>query len=66
VDDLLAHFGVRAIVVGHTTEDSVESLHGGRVYAIDAGLKVGRGEVWIWERGRIFRGLKDGQRVSLD
>jgi hypothetical protein len=66
VDELLACFGVRAIVVGHTTEGDVEALHGGRVYAIDAGLKEGRGEVWIWERGKAYRGLKDGQRVPLD
>ncbi|HXC17202.1 MAG TPA: metallophosphoesterase [Holophagaceae bacterium] len=66
VDELLAYFGVRTIVVGHTTEGSVEALHGGRVYAIDAGLKEGRGEVWIWERGKTYRGLKDGQRVPLD
>jgi len=66
VDDLLAYFGVRAIVVGHTTEGSVEALHGGKVFAIDAGLKEGRGEVWIWERGKAYRGLKDGQRLPLD
>lgn len=66
VDGLLAAFGVRAIVVGHTTLDRVTALHGGRVYAIDAGLKEGRGEVWIWEGGKAFRGLKDGQRVPLD
>ncbi|HET6331174.1 MAG TPA: metallophosphoesterase [Holophagaceae bacterium] len=66
VDELLAYFLVRAIVVGHTTEGSVESVHGDRVYAIDAGLKEGRGEVWIRERGKTYRGLKDGQRVPLD
>ena len=66
IDELLATFGVKAIVVGHTTEDSVEALHGGRVYAIDAGLKEGRGEVWIWERGKTYRGLKDGQRLPLN
>ena len=66
VDALLAYFHVRAIVVGHTTEGSIEALHGGRVYAIDAGLKEGRGEVWIWERGKTYRGLKDGQRLPLD
>lgn len=66
VETILAAFGVRAMVVGHTTQASVESLHGGRVFAIDAGLKEGRGEAWIYEDGHIFRGLKDGQRVPLD
>jgi hypothetical protein len=66
VDGLLAAFGVHTIVVGHTTRPTVESLRGGRVYAIDAGLKQGKGEVWIYENGKIYRGLKDGQRVPLD
>ncbi|HTL97471.1 MAG TPA: metallophosphoesterase [Holophagaceae bacterium] len=66
VDGLLRYFGVQAIVIGHTTEDSVEALHGGRVFAIDAGLKEGRGEAWIWEGRKTYRGLKDGQRVPLD
>jgi hypothetical protein len=66
VDELLAYFGVRTIIVGHTTGADIESLHGGRVYAIDAGLKEGRGEVWIRERGKTYRGLKDGRRIPLD
>jgi hypothetical protein len=66
VDELLSAFSVRAIVVGHTTQDSIEALHGGRVYAIDAGLKEGRGEVWIYEGGKAYRGLKDGRRLPLD
>lgn len=66
VDQLLKALRVKAIVVGHTTLPEVAPLHGGRVYAIDAGLKEGRGEVWIWEKGRAWRGLKDGSRVPLD
>lgn len=66
VDGILAAFQVRALVVGHTTEERVEALHGGKVYVIDAGLKEGRGEAWIWEHGKIYRGLKDGSRVQLD
>jgi len=66
VDAVLGAFHAKAIVVGHTTLDQVEALHGARVYAIDAGLKLGRGEVWIWERGKAFRGLKDGTRVALE
>lgn len=66
VEAALTRFRVRALVVGHTTGAEIQSLHGGRVYAIDAGLKEGRGEAWIWERGKVFRGLMDGRRVPLD
>ena len=66
VDAILAAFHAKAIVVGHTTVDGVEALHGGKVYAIDAGLKEGRGELWMWERGKAYRGLKDGTRVALE
>ncbi len=65
VDAILARYRAKALIIGHTTESEVESLHGGKVYAIDAGLKVGKGQVWIWEGGRAYRGLMDGKRVPL-
>jgi hypothetical protein len=66
VEAVLRAFRAKAIIVGHTTVDRVEALHGRRVYAIDAGLKRGLGEVWIWRQGQAYRGLKDGTRVALD
>lgn len=66
VGAVLQAFHAKAVAVGHTTVDQVEALHGGRVYAIDAGLKRGLGEAWVWERGRAYRGLKDGTRVALE
>lgn len=66
VASVLRTFKAKAVVVGHTTVDQVEALHGGRVYAIDAGLKLGRGELWLWEKGKAWRGLKDGTRVELE
>jgi len=49
----LKAFGVQAIVIGHTTHEQLAALHGGRVYAIDAGFKEGLpGEAWI--RGKGF------------
>lgn len=65
VNAILARYRVKALVVGHTTESEVESLHGGKVFAIDAGLKKGKGQLWIWEGGRAYRGLMDGRRVPL-
>jgi hypothetical protein len=66
VDRMLKVFGVKAIVIGHTTQDRLTALHGGRVFAIDAGLKDGRaGEAWLWEKGKVWRGTADGRRQPL-
>ncbi len=66
VDRALAAFGVKAVVIGHTTLDRLTPLHGGKVYAIDAGLKEGRpGEAWIWDKGKVWRGTADGRREPL-
>ncbi|MFN8011602.1 MAG: metallophosphoesterase [Holophagaceae bacterium] len=66
VDAALKAFRVKAVVIGHTTLDRLTALHGGKVYAIDAGLKEGRpGEAWIWEQGKVWRGTADGRREPL-
>lgn len=66
VQSLLKAFGAKAFVVGHTTLPQVGVFHGGRVYGIDAGIKDGRpGEVWLWEKGRVWRGKADGTREAL-
>jgi hypothetical protein len=67
VDAILKAFRARALVIGHTTLDRLTALHGGKVYAIDAGLKEGRpGEAWIWEKGKVWRGTADGKREPLE
>ena len=63
---LTEHLGVTRIVVGHTTLQHVSSLHGGRVIAVDSGLKRGiTGELLFIEDGKLSRGLLDGSRVPL-
>jgi hypothetical protein len=63
----LEAFGVRRVVVGHTTMDAVTALHGGKVLAVDAGLKDGKpGQVLRLEKGKPFRGLPDGRLEPLD
>ena len=66
VGALTERLGVTRIVVGHTTLQHVSSLHGGRVIAVDSGLKRGiTGEVLFIEQGKLSRGLLDGSRVPL-
>lgn len=63
---MLRTYGVKAFVIGHTTLDRLTPLHGGRVFAIDAGFKDGRpGEAWLWEKGKVWRGTLDGRREAL-
>ncbi len=66
VEDLLKALGVRALVIGHTPHTRLQAFHGGRVYAIDAGMLEGLpGEAWICEGDRLFRGRADGSREPL-
>ena len=66
IDATLAAYGVSAIVVGHTEVDRVESLYGGRVYAIDVPLnELGTFQGLLWEAGRFFRVEGDGSLTPL-
>ena len=66
VTAILKAFQVRWLVVGHSTIEQVTAFHGGRVFAIDAGLQhPDRGELWLWEKGKVYRGLLDGSRVPM-
>lgn len=66
VDALLATAKVRRLVVGHTTQDEIVSLFQGRIIGIDAALKTGaRGELLIFDKRQLWRGLLDGSRVPL-
>ena len=62
----LEHFGVKAMVVGHTTLDHVMVFHDGRVFGIDGGIQEGRpGEAWFWEGGQAWRGSSEGGLTRL-
>jgi len=66
VQTLVDRLGLARIVVGHTTMDDVVSFHGGRVIAIDSGIKRGEsGQLLFIENGRLSRGLLDGTREAL-
>ena len=66
LDSLVNWWGVKRIVVGHTTQREVRALFGGRAIAIDAGMKDGRtGQVLIFDQGELFRGMLDGSRQRL-
>lgn len=66
LEAMLKSLGARTVVIGHTPHARLQSFHGGRVYAIDAGILEGLpGEAWICEGGKLFKGLADGSREPL-
>ncbi len=67
LDALVARWNVQRIIVGHTSQQQIESLFGGRVLAIDSSIKDGEsGELLLIEDGRLARGLMDGSRLPLE
>ncbi len=51
ISDVLAHFGAKTIVVGHTLVDRVTALHDGRVWAIDVNSDEARAEALLIRNG---------------
>lgn len=67
IDSLLAHFQIKRIVVGHTTKKRVEASYGGKVIAIDSGIKYGTyGEMLLVDEGGLWRGTLSGEKKSLN
>lgn len=66
VGSVIDRLGLARIVVGHTTMDEVVSFHGGRIIAIDSGIKRGEsGQLLFIDKGQLSRGLLDGTREAL-
>jgi hypothetical protein len=66
LDAQLAHFGVKRVVVGHTTFKGVYSHYNGRVINTDTDLQKGKsGELFFWEDGKLSRGTLTGERAEL-
>jgi hypothetical protein len=66
IDQLLKHFSVDHLVVGHTSQKIIETRYDGKVIAIDASMKKGQyGEVLLSLSGSLFRGTLSGKRLSL-
>jgi hypothetical protein len=51
INDVLAHFGAKNIVVGHTLVERVTALHGGKVWAIDVNSDTARPEGLLIRNG---------------
>ena len=66
LDRLLAQYGVKRMVVGHTTLSGVYSHHGGRVINTDTNIQTGTsGELFLWNEGLLTRGTMRGEQLPL-
>lgn len=54
IGDVLAHFGARSIVVGHTLVERVTALHEGKVWAIDVNSNTARPEALLIRNGEAI------------
>ena len=66
LDQLLAQYGVKRIVVGHTTMSGVFSHYEGRVISVDTNIQKGvGGELFMWQEGKLTRGSIQGKQMPL-
>ena len=66
IDRILDYYDVRHIVVGHSEQDSLTVLHGGRVFAIDVPVDELEGQqALLFEEGTFYRVNPDGSRLEI-
>ncbi|MDY8135906.1 ankyrin repeat domain-containing protein [Aquimarina sp. 2201CG5-10] len=66
IDQLLKHFEITNIIVGHTTHREIETRYKGKVIVIDANMKSGEsGELLLWRSGEFIRGTLSGKKSPL-
>ena len=66
IDMLLKHFEVNKIIVGHTSQDTIETRHQGKVIAVDAKMKNGEyGELLFIDQASYYRLTLKGEKIPL-
>lgn len=65
LDGVLAHLGVKRIVVGHTVVENIGFVLGGRVLAVDVHHASGNSQAALREKNAWHRVLIDGARTKL-
>ena len=66
LDQLLDYYQLQQIAVGHTSTKKIESHFNGKVFAVDASMKLGHyGELLFIEDSGIYAATLDGKRIKL-
>lgn len=66
IDLLLKHFDVDKIIVGHTTQNTIQARHQGKIIVVDAAMKNGEyGELLLIEGNQFSRLTLEGKKFPL-
>lgn len=66
IDSLLNYYGIKHIVVGHTSQTHIQSRYDGKVIAIDSSIKNGKyGEILLIEKNSMIRGTQKGNKLPI-
>lgn len=70
VENVVAKYSARHIIVGHTLVPEVSSLHGGRVIAVDVkhqiAIKQGSSNALLLDAGKFYKVNVHGERAPLE
>ena len=67
INELLKHFKISNIVVGHTTHRQIEMHYDGKIIVIDANMKSGTmGEMLLWKNGEFERKNLLGEKLPIN
>ncbi|WP_448548309.1 metallophosphoesterase [Thalassotalea fusca] len=67
IDLLLNHFDIEHLIVGHTSQNNIETRYQGKVIAIDSSIKKGEyGELLFIEGKKLTRGTLSGEHLLLN
>jgi hypothetical protein len=62
----LKQYDQRTMIVGHTSQDDIHTLYGGRLIVIDCSIKLGQtGQVLLIENDEFFIIDQDGEQLPL-
>jgi hypothetical protein len=67
IDSILNFYDKKHVVVGHTSQDQINSLFNNKVFGIDAGIMNDKaGQMLIYKNGLFYCGLPSGKREKFN
>lgn len=64
---VLKAFGQKKMIVGHTSQEKIQSLYDGKLIVIDCSIKLGQqGQVLLMEKDRLYIIDQDGERLPIE
>ena len=66
IDSILDTYGQNLIVVGHTSQSEITTLHDESVIALDCSIKLGKtGQMLLFKNGAVYKGEIDGSKSLM-